>query len=73
MLRENDEWLVDKKGSKILNGAYPKIQQIYDVQDMNDVNKTIKNMNHLLEFENKGKKKIINQLNKKTLLKNNVK
>ena len=63
--------LIDYKGSMILEGAYPQIRNVL----MTNPNKTdpetqIKNIGQLFDMQNDGKKKIINQLNKDSLIKN---
>ena len=74
MLRNDDDWLIDYKGSMILEGAYPQIRNVL----MTDPNKTdpeiqINNMCQLMDMQSKGSSKIINQLNKDSLIKNNIK
>jgi len=72
MLRVNDNWDIDKKADKILTAAYPKIRLLFPYE-YEDTQTQITNVNKLLEMETKGKHKIISELNKKTLLKKNIK
>jgi len=72
MLRVNNNWDIDKKADRILTATYPKIRPLFPYEDV-DKQTEINNVNKLLDMETKGKHKIINELNKKTLLKKNIK
>ena len=75
MLRTGNEWKIDKKAEQIMDAIYPKILQLC-------IPKTISCYEELAEWKVQstrmseiaaGKNKIIKRLNKRTLLKNNVK
>ena len=72
LLRENDDWSVDKKGFKILSEAFPKIRDAYLMGENDEFESQINSINQLMNMELKGKTKIINELNKVALLKNNI-
>ena len=77
MLHTNNDWIVDNKGTKILNSTYPKIRSVYnyDIIDNDcELYDKIENLKQLVNMEsNVGKKQILKELIKKTLLKNNIK
>ena len=73
LLRTKDDWSVDQKGEKILNTGYSKMKDVYCIDNFNDTEKFSNNMKQLLALEGLGRKKIIKELNKQTLLKNTVK
>ena len=73
LLRTNDDWNVDTKGEKILNCSYKKLKDVYVIDNYDNLEEYSKNMKQLLDVEGLGRKKIIKELNKQTLLKNNVK
>ena len=76
LLHTKDDWSIDNKGEQILKGVYPKINKVFELNnqiDNSNIDKTIANMGQILEMNKYGKKKIINVLTKKTLLKNNIK
>ena len=76
MLHTNDDWIVDNEGTKILNNTYPKIRSVYnyDITDDCELDNKIENLKQLVNMEsNIGKKQILKELIKKTLLKNNIK
>ena len=55
--------------------TYPKIRSIYDVkvngnENMKNIEKKINNINELVDLKKNGRKIIIKELNKATLLKN---
>ena len=65
-------WTIDYGGEAIIYRAFAKVREVFPT----DVNigslVQIENMKKIFELETKGKRKIIKQLCKKTLLKNNV-
>ena len=79
LLHTDNDWNIDNKCEQILNRAYPKIKKVFDVTkefDYNDeiaMNKHLNDARQIICLEKDGRKKIVNELNKKTLLKNNVK
>ena len=79
LLRMNNDWNVDNGGEKILRGAYPKIKEIYEINKAIDydnhaeIDNQIKNMGQIINLEKNGKKRIIKELNRLTLIKNNIK
>ena len=73
LLRTNDDWNVDPKGEKILNSGYKKLQDVYTIDKFENLEEYSSNMKQLLDLEGSGRKKIIKELNKHALLKNNVK
>ena len=48
-------------------------EDAYDIENFDDLEQYGKNMKQLLLLETEGKPKVLKELNKKTLLKNNVK
>ena len=78
LLRVNDDWDIDNGGSKILREVYPKIKGVYetdkriDDMDSEEMSEYIKGASEMIELEKKGKKRIMKELNKKALLKNNI-
>ena len=77
MLHTNNDWVVDNNGTKILNSTYPKIRSVYNYRIIDndcDLDDKIENLKQLVNMEsNVGKKQILKELIKRTLLKNNVK
>ncbi len=78
LLHTKDDWCIDIKGDKILNGAYPKIKDVYDVNILDtdstlDREEKVKNLKQLIFMESTGKSQIMKALTKKALLKNNIK
>lgn len=72
LLRTNDDWEIDYRCAKILSTTYPVLRKLYPVDMSMGTDTIVNNINTLLEMEGKGSKKIISNLNNKTLLKNNV-
>jgi len=72
MLRKNNDWVVDPRGEKILDIAYPLIKSVHLMDESVSIEQRIKNMEQIIDLENK-RKRIICDLNKKALLKNNMK
>ena len=78
LLRVNDDWDIDNGGEKILREVYPKIKKVYetdkkiDEMDREEINDYIKRASEMIELEKKGKKRIMKELNKKALLRNNI-
>ena len=77
MLRTGNDWKVDHNGNKILSKTINKIRKLYDTNitrkdSREDRDRKLKNINQLLNFEGKGKKRLLRQLNKVTLLKNTI-
>ena len=58
---------------KILDKTYPKIRKVFETDDKMDSNIKIKNLKQLIDMEKYAQKRIINELTKMTLLKNNIK
>ncbi|MCH8171261.1 MAG: hypothetical protein IIB07_09080 [Bacteroidetes bacterium] len=77
LLYTKNEWSIDLKGDKILNEVYPKVKGIFNIEThrgdtMEQLNETIKNIDQIRELGKYGRKRILMELNKKTLLKNNI-
>lgn len=93
IVRENDDWVIDKNGNKILTTTYSKIEEAYpdipsrrninlndidsddpDIMDFDgvDMEKYTTDMTQLMDMRNNGNR-IIGEINKFSLLKNNVK
>jgi len=69
---------VDNNANQIIGKAINKVREIYDTSmeyDFSDEKReeNYKNITDLLDFETKGRKIILKELSKKTLLKNTVK
>jgi hypothetical protein len=73
LLRSKNDWDVDQDGETILTIGCNKIKDAYDIEDISDIEQYGKNMQQLLKLETKGKTKVLKELSKKTLLKNNIK
>ena len=78
LLRISDDWKIDKNANKIINEAINKVREIYDTKiergySMEKTSRNYKNITDLLDLETKGRKRILKELNKKTLLKNTIK
>jgi hypothetical protein len=87
ILRENDDWKVDKRASAILKRSYSKVEEAYpmiggahfsdsddsDIEiDSEDIDENTNNMQELIQMRVHGYRKILNELNRITLLKNNI-
>ena len=75
MLRTGDEWVIDKKAEKIMEAIYPRILRLCvpkEISHYSELDNWSKENARMKEIAH-GKGKIIKRLNKKTLLKNNVK
>ena len=75
LLRTNNDWMVDRNASRIIDTTIEKIKSVYDVDikrsDKAKVrDKKLARLCELIDFEKTGKKKILKRLNKDTLLKN---
>jgi hypothetical protein len=73
LLRSKNDWGVDQCGEQILILGCNKIKDAYDIKDISDLEQYGKNMEQLIKLETEGKPKILKELNKKALLKNNIK
>jgi len=73
LLRSKNDWDVDQNGETIITLGCNKIKDAYDIEDISDIEQYGKNMQQLLKLETKGKTKVLKELSKKTLLKNNIK
>jgi hypothetical protein len=72
LLRNNNNWYVDNKGNKIIDCTFNKVNEEFDINDINDMNKR-HNMQSQMETMYKNRPQIRNHLNGRTTLKNNVK
>ena len=77
LLRTNNDWKVDNGGQRIIEDAIEKIRGAYNTEikynDTREVrDKKLAIISDLMDLEIKGKKRILKELNKHTLLKNNV-
>jgi hypothetical protein len=73
LLRRKNEWDVDQCGESILSYGCNKVKDAYDIDNFDDIEQYGKNIQQLLLLEKEGKPKILKELNKKSLLKNNIK
>jgi len=78
LLYVNNDWKIDKNGNKIINETIKKISGAYDIDisredSASEVERKYRGLTELLDLEKKGKKIILKELNKKTLIKNTVK
>ena len=71
LLRDNNKWSVDKNGDKIFKSVYPKITDVYKIDNARDTGTIIKHSQLLMDLA-KGQKRVINSLNGKSLLRNNI-
>ena len=77
LLRTNNDWKVDNGGQRIIEDAIEKIRGAYNTEikynDTREVrDRKLAIISDLMDLEIKGKKRILRELNKHTLLKNNV-
>lgn len=77
LLHTSNDWKVDKNANKIIGEAINKVREIYDTKiehgySKEKIDKNYKNITDLLDLETKGRKRILKELNKKTLLKNTI-
>ena len=63
VLRESDNWKVDKNAEEILSTVVKKVREVVGTDT---INKIIK----LLDFETRGRKKLLKELNRSTNIKN---
>nr|QBK88814.1 MAG: cholesterol-binding START domain containing protein [Mimivirus LCMiAC01] len=79
LLYSDNNWNIDSNGEKILGGAYPKVTKVFkpdkniDYDNKIELEKHLDDMNQIIDLKKNGKKRILRELNKKTLLKNNIK
>ena len=78
LLRTSNDWIVDKNADQIMNKAREKVDEVVDTKiergdSMEKIERNVKNITELLDFEKKGKKRLLKELNKETNIKNNVK
>jgi hypothetical protein len=69
LLREEDNWSIDLKGEKIMNKAMNTTRDNYKY-DLGELGDAMIKMGELLKLEQNGKKKILKDIKKKSLLKN---
>ena len=69
-LKSNDKWSIDQNGEAILRGVFPKIKEIYKTDDPEDYQQNMINISQLIEMQDKGKKKIVDELSRTTFIKN---
>ena len=70
LLREKDDWEIDLKGEKIMNKAINTTRDNYKY-DLEELGDAMIKMGELLKLEQNGKKEILKDVKKKSLLKNN--
>ena len=78
LVYRNNEWTIDIDANQILREAYPKIIDVFDIDikrgdDMQTIDRKMRNIDQVRDLEKYGRRKILKKLNKKTLLKNNIK
>ena len=78
LLYTGDTWKIDKNGDNIIGSAIDKIKGIYDTNitrgdSKRSMEKKLQNISDLLDLEKTGRKKIMKELNKMTLIKNTIK
>ena len=74
---EGDAYILklDKNGNIILRSAIDKIRKLYDTKitrqdSKEEMERKLKNIGDLLDFEKNGRRKILKQLNRVSLIKN---
>ena len=77
LLYTGDAWKIDKNGDNIIGSAIDKIRSIYDTKiergdSKRSMEEKLQNISDLLDLEKTGRKKIMKELNKITLIKNTI-
>ena len=75
LLYTSNDWKVDKNANKIITEVINKVREVYDTEinietSKEETEKNYKNIIDLLDLEKKGRKILLKELNKKTLIKN---
>ena len=75
LLYTGDKWKIDKNASDIIDTARDKVKAVYDTdikrgQRMSEIHRKLDTLDELFTFEKKGRKKILRELNKKTMIQN---
>ena len=77
LLYTGDRWKIDKNAADIIDTARDKVKMVYDTeivrgQKMSEIDERLDKIGELFDFEKKGRKKIVHELNKQTLVKNDL-
>ena len=77
LLRIDNDWKVDKDASMIIEEAISKVRTAYDVNvkrtdSKKVIERKLKHLGDLFDFEKTGRKKVLRELNQTALLRNNV-
>jgi len=75
LLYTEDKWKIDKNANIIINKAREKVEKVYDTEIIRGMNKVemykiLDTIGNLTDFDKIGRKRIIKELNKNTLVKN---
>ena len=75
LLYTGNKWKIDKNANIIINKAREKVEKAYDTKIIRGMNKgemykIVDTIGNLTDFDKKGRKRIIKELNKNTLVKN---
>jgi len=73
LLRTEDKWKVDKNANEIIDIARDKIKGLYNTDiergmDIKNIYANVDKMGEIMDFEKKGRKNIIRELNRQTLV-----
>ncbi len=76
LLYTGNNWKIDKNANRIIDSAINKVRDVYDTQivggeSMKKIEKKLNRMDEMFKLEKTGRKKILKELNKMTLVKNN--
>ena len=71
-MRENDEWIVDFAGKKMLQGVYPLVRKLFPIHPSTPLNELVFNSKQLINME-RSENKIVDYVIDDICIKSNSK